>query len=89
MTLQDWLSQEPFTLTLSSGFFSFFAHTGMLAALEEQDLLPQRVTGSSAGALVAACWASGLSTAELKNILFELKRSDFWDPGFGWGLLKG
>lgn len=89
MTLQDWLSQEPFTLTLSSGFFSFFAHTGMLAALEEQDLLPQRVTGSSAGALVAACWASGLSTAGLKNILFELKRSDFWDPGFGWGLLKG
>ena len=89
MTLKDWLAAEPFTLTLSSGFFSFFAHTGMLAALEEEQLLPKRLTGSSAGALVASCWAAGVDTPELKNILFKLKRQDFWDPGFGWGLLKG
>lgn len=89
MLLKDWLRQEPFTLTLSSGFFSFYAHTGMLQALEEQQLLPQRLTGSSAGALVAACWASGLDAESIKNVFFNLKRQDFWDPGFGWGLLKG
>ena len=89
MKLKDWLGSEPFTLTLSSGFFSFFAHTGVLAALEEEKLLPQRLTGSSAGALVAGCWAAGLNSSELKDVLFGLKRQDFWDPGFGWGLLKG
>ncbi|RDX36036.1 patatin [Kangiella sp. HD9-110m-PIT-SAG07] len=89
MTLKDWLEAEPFTLTLSSGFFSFFAHTGMLRALEEENLLPQRLTGTSAGALVASCWAAGMDTSDLKGVLFKLKRQDFWDPGFGWGLLKG
>lgn len=89
MLLKDWLRQEPFTLTMSSGFFSFYAHTGMLQALEEEQLLPQRLTGSSAGALIAGCWASGLDSESIKKILFELKRQDFWDPGFGWGLLKG
>ena len=89
MILKNWLSKEPFTLTLSSGFFSFYAHTGVMAALEEQNLLPQRLTGSSAGALVASCWAAGVNASELKDILFRLKREDFWDPGLGWGLLKG
>ena len=89
MILKDWLLQEPFTLTLSSGFFSFFAHTGMVAALEEEGIKPTRLTGSSAGALVASCWAAGLDTRELKDILFKTKRQDFWDPGFGLGLLKG
>lgn len=89
MRLIDWLHQEPFTLTLSSGFFSFYAHTGMLNALEDEGLLPQRLTGSSAGALVASCWAAGLDSSEIKDILFRLRRQDFWDPGFGWGLLKG
>ena len=37
---------------MSSGFFSFFAHTGFLTVLEDEGLLPTRVSGSSAGALV-------------------------------------
>ena len=49
--LADWLAEAPFTLTLSSGFFSFFAHSGLIAALQEADLRPARITGSSAGAL--------------------------------------
>ncbi|AOE49102.1 patatin-like phospholipase family protein [Kangiella sediminilitoris] len=89
MHLIDWLHEEPFTLSLSSGFFSFYAHTGVLKALEENGVLPRKLTGSSAGALVASCWASGVTADSLKDILFDLKREDFWDPGFGWGLLKG
>ena len=34
-TLRDRLAQEPFELILSSGFFGFFAHTGVARALEE------------------------------------------------------
>ena len=89
MTLRQWLQSEPFTLSMSSGFFSFFAHCGMLSALESEGVLPAKITGSSAGALVGACWASGCSSEELKDRLFELSKEDFWDPSIGLGLLKG
>ena len=89
MVLRDWLTEKPFTLSMSSGFFSFFAHAGMLSVLEEEGLLPSKVTGSSAGALVGACWSSGCSSEELKKRLFSLNKHDFWDPSIGLGLLKG
>jgi len=89
MTLRQWLQAAPFGLAMSSGFFGFFAHCGMLSALEAEGLLPHRVSGSSAGALVAGCWASGASAAQLSERLCALKRQDFWDLGLGLGLLKG
>jgi NTE family protein len=79
----------PFSLGMSSGFFGFFAHAGMLAALEEAGLAPVRVTGSSAGALVGGMWAAGLSAATIGQELLRLRRQDFWDPGPGLGLLRG
>lgn len=88
-TLADWLAAEPFTLTMSSGFFGFFCHAGMVAALDEAGLRPARVTGSSAGALAGSAIAAGLTPRELIAELTALTRADFWDPGFGMGLLKG
>lgn len=88
-TLRQWLTEAPFTLTLSSGFFGFFAHAGFVSALEEEGLTPARLTGSSAGALVAALWASGRDVVDLREALFGLKKADFWDPGLGFGLLRG
>lgn len=87
-TLAQWLA-EPFALTMSSGFFSFFAHTGVAAALEARGLAPTRVSGSSAGALVTGALAAGLPTAELEAKLATLRRADFWDPSPGAGLLRG
>ncbi|MGB1581430.1 MAG: patatin-like phospholipase family protein, partial [Nevskiales bacterium] len=58
-SLREWLSESAFGLTMSSGFFGFFAHSGMLSALEDEGLTPARLSGSSAGALTAALWASG------------------------------
>lgn len=88
-TLAEWLAQEPFALTMSSGFFSFYAHTGFLTALEDAGLLPARVSGSSAGALVGAAWAAGVDAPVLAAELERLERRDFWDPGIGPGLLRG
>ena len=88
-TLRSWLRDGPFSLGLSSGFFSFFAHTGLVQALEEEGLFPERATGSSAGALVAALWASGVGAAAIGEILRGLRREDFWDPGPGLGVLRG
>lgn len=89
LTLREWLAAEPFGLTMSSGFFGFFAHAGMLSVLEEERLLPTSLSGSSAGALIAALWAAGLNTTEIRDGLFELDKAAFWDPGFGAGLLRG
>lgn len=89
MKLRDWLQAEPFTLTMSSGFFSFFAHAGMLSVLVEEKMIPTRVSGSSAGGLVGSLWASGCTMPDLIERLLTLQKADFWDPGMGLGLLKG
>lgn len=88
-TLGEWLREGPFALTMSSGFFSFYAHTGFLTALEDAGLLPVRVSGSSAGALVGASWAGGVDAPRLAEELERLERRDFWDPALGAGLLRG
>jgi NTE family protein len=88
-TFAEWLAERPFALTMSSGFFSFYAHTGFLTALEDAGLLPSRVSGSSAGALVGASWAAGVDAPRLADELERLERRDFWDPGIGAGLLRG
>lgn len=88
-TLREWLAREPYTLVMSSGFFGFFAHAGLLSALESEGLLPSRAAGSSAGALVTGCWAAGVDAGELREVLFALGREDFWDPALGPGLLRG
>lgn len=88
-TLRAWLGAGEFTLAMSSGFFAFFAHTGMMTALEDAGLLPVRVSGSSAGALVGASWAGGVDAPVLAAELERLERAHFWDPRPGLGLLRG
>lgn len=83
------LQSKPFTLCLSSGFFGFYTHGGMLTALQEAGIQPRRIVGSSAGAIVGGCVAAGLPLDDLQRFLFYLRRSDFWDPRVGWGLLRG
>jgi len=88
-TLAQWLTQGPYTLAMSSGFFGFYAHTGFLKAIEERNLGPETLCGSSAGALVAGSWSAGLDADEIARILCDLRRKDFWDPHPGLGLLQG
>lgn len=88
-TLREWLREGPFTLGLSSGFFGFFAHAGVLSVLEEEGLLPARVVGSSAGALAGGLWAAGVPARRIREELLALRREHFWDPRPGLGLLRG
>jgi NTE family protein len=87
--LGDWLAAQPFALAMSSGFFSFFAHTGMLASLIKRGLAPNLVAGASAGALVGGAWAAGADADAVEARLAALRREDFWDPAPGAGLLAG
>ncbi|MCL6418494.1 patatin-like phospholipase family protein [Aestuariirhabdus haliotis] len=74
---------------MSSGFFSFYAHCGMACALYERGLKPVKITGSSAGALIGCCLSSDASPNRIRDFLIRLKPHQFWDPGWGLGLLKG
>ena len=89
LKLGDWLADSPFALAMSSGFFSFYAHTGMLDAVTSAGLRPQLVAGSSAGAMVGAAYAADFPMAEMAKRLNTLERRDFWDPAPGPGLLAG
>lgn len=88
-SLRAWLSDGPFTLAMSSGFFGFYAHAGALTALVDAGFSPAAVTGSSAGALVTGLHAGGVSLDAMRRRLATLRREDFWDPGVGAGLLRG
>lgn len=79
-SLADFLRSAPFELILSSGFFGFYAHAGVVAALEELGLMPAATGGSSAGGMIAGLWGAGLSAAQIREELFALNRADFWDP---------
>ena len=67
-------------VVFSSGFFGFFAHAGFLSALRDLNLDPTGYAGSSSGAIIAAMAASGMRDPAIKEILFAVKKSDFWDP---------
>jgi NTE family protein len=81
-------------VALSSGFFGFFHHAGVLQALAARGILPTRITGNSAGALAGSLYAAGLDPDALAAELLSVRRADFWDPGWpltrrGFGFLAG
>ncbi|TGN10428.1 patatin-like phospholipase family protein [Leptospira ilyithenensis] len=66
-------------LCLNSAFFGFFAHTGFVRGLQEIGFQPSVITGSSAGALIGALFASGADMKEVQMMILGLKKSDFWE----------
>jgi NTE family protein len=79
-TLSETLAGRRFGLVLSAGFFGFFGHAGLLAAMEGAGLDPAAYAGTSAGALVAAMAAAGLDARRIAERLTALRREHFWDP---------
>jgi NTE family protein len=55
-------------LVLSSGGLRGIAHLGVLRTLEAHGLRPDLVVGTSIGALVGACWCSGLDSETLARV---------------------
>ena len=60
-TLREWLEEAPYALGMSSGFFGFFAHCGVLTVLEEEGLLPERVHEVPEGRVLVVCKVGGRS----------------------------
>ena len=77
-------------LALGSGGARGFAHVGVIKALEEAGIVPDIVTGSSSGAVVAALYAGGRGARELEEIALGMEKSDLVDFAlFGKGWVKG
>ena len=71
-------TERSFTLVLGGGGMRGLAHVGVLEALTQATFLPAEVVGSSVGALVAAAWCTGMSTREMTDLAFELRRRDLF-----------
>jgi NTE family protein len=57
---------------LGGGGARGLAHIGVLKALEDNDIYPDFIAGTSIGALVGALYASGLSARDIEQISFSL-----------------
>jgi NTE family protein len=58
-------------LVFSGGGATGFAHIGVLKALEENNIPIDYITGTSAGALIGALYASGLSPWQIEEIVLD------------------
>jgi NTE family protein len=77
-------------LALGGGAARGFAHIGVIQVLEEAGLAPQLVVGTSAGSLVAALHASGMSGRQLAALAEQMDESSFTDWAYpGRGLFRG
>jgi len=79
-------------LALGGGAARGFAHVGVIQVLEEAGIRPALVTGTSAGSLVAALYASGKSGAQLQQIAETMEEATIADwtlQIFTRGVLRG
>jgi NTE family protein len=79
-------------LALGGGAARGFAHVGVIQVLEEAGIKPDVVTGTSAGSLVAALYASGKTGVQLQQVADSMEEAAFADwmlPIFNRGMLRG
>jgi NTE family protein len=73
-------------LALGSGSMHGYAHLGVLQEIEARKLPVAVVTGTSAGALVGALWASGIPAADIDALA---RRENLVDMGWPSGSWQG
>ena len=79
-------------LALGGGAARGFAHVGVIQVLEANGSHPDVVTGTSAGSLVAALYASGKDATELERAALSMDEATLTDwilPLVSRGLLRG
>jgi len=64
-------------VALGGGFARGMAHIGVLRVLEEEGIPVRIVTGTSVGALIGACYCSGLSIEDLEKVAHSVRFTTF------------
>lgn len=67
-------------LVLSGGGARGFAHLGVIQALNEADIFPDIISGTSAGALVGVLYCDGHSPKEILKIMKLQSKLDYMRP---------
>ena len=91
-SVQPERRQARIGLALGGGAARGFAHVGVIQVLEEAGLHPHYVAGTSAGSLVAALYASGKSSQELRRVADTMEEAEITDwmmPILNRGALRG
>ncbi len=82
-------SKKKIGIALSGGGVRGIAHLGVLKALNENGIFPDRVSGTSAGAIAGAMYCNGYSPDEIKDIIIQTNYFKFMRPAISWtGILK-
>jgi NTE family protein len=77
-------------LVLGGGAARGFAHIGVIKALEAQGIVPDMVVGTSAGSVVGALYASGMSGFDLQKLALQMEEDMVADWALpDRGVLKG
>lgn len=64
-------------LALGGGFARGIAHIGVLKVLEEECIPIRAIAGTSVGALIGACYCSGLTLAEMHELAHNTRFTSF------------
>lgn len=85
MALFEWLSFQKkklfsnrptrIGLALSGGATRGAAHIGVLSVLEREGIRPDLITGTSAGAIIGAAYASGMTSGEISLLFHQISWS--------------
>ncbi|MGF1470566.1 MAG: patatin-like phospholipase family protein [Rubrobacteraceae bacterium] len=78
----DSVGEKRVDLVFEGGGVKGVGLVGALSVLEERGYKPQRVAGTSAGALLAALLAAGYTASSLRRIFLELDFSRFKDTAW-------
>ncbi|MHA7131357.1 patatin-like phospholipase family protein [Algoriphagus namhaensis] len=76
-------------IALSGGGVRGISHLGVLKALNDAGIFPNRVSGSSAGAIAGAMYCAGYKPEEILRIIVDTNYFKFLRPAISWkGILK-
>ncbi|HHV16983.1 MAG TPA: hypothetical protein GXX58_10530 [Gelria sp.] len=74
-------------LALGGGGLRGLAHIGILQVLEDNNIPPTMISGTSVGSIIAALYASGMSAYQMEEEVIKLKPHDYLDYNIS-GLIR-
>jgi NTE family protein len=66
------MTQKPFSLILGGGAARGLAHIGVIRRLEELQITPSLIVGTSMGALIGAFYVCGYTSQDIEKIASDI-----------------
>lgn len=79
------MARKKIGIALSGGGARGFAHLGVLRVLADHGVQIDMIAGTSAGSIVGACLASGMSIYEIESLAVQIRYSNIMLPTIGMG----